>query len=94
MSRSRLCPSSEHGACYWDVGGDAGRAKATAVRKAKADAHAQLVGTAIAQLAVRGITSANGLARALNEQGVKTPRGGKWAARSVIDIRKRLRAAT
>jgi DNA invertase Pin-like site-specific DNA recombinase len=69
---------------------EAGRAKAIEVRQAKADAHAQLVGREIAKLAQKGIVSANATAKALNEQGVKTARGGKWVARSVIAIRQRL----
>jgi Recombinase len=48
----------------------------------------------IAKLAQKGIASANATAKALNEQGVKTARGGKWAARSVIAIRQRLESLT
>ena len=33
---------------------------------------------------------ATGLARALNERQVSTPRGGKWSARTVLDVLKRL----
>ncbi len=60
-----------------------GRAKTIEVRQAKADAHAQLVARELENLARKGIVSANAAAKALNEQGVRTPRGGKWAARSV-----------
>jgi len=69
---------------------DAGRAKAVAVRQAKADAHAHLVSGVLEELAGSGIVSANAAAKVLNERGVKTARGGKWAARSVIAIRQRL----
>jgi DNA invertase Pin-like site-specific DNA recombinase len=34
--------------------------------------------------------SANATARALNEEGIPTARGGKWTARSVINVRARL----
>ena len=44
----------------------------------------------IAKLAQQGIVSANATAKALNERGVKTARGGRWEARSVIAIRQRL----
>ena len=36
--------------------------------------------------------SANATAKALNERGLPTPRGGAWTARSVINVRSRLRA--
>jgi hypothetical protein len=36
------------------------------------------------------VTSANGLAKALNERHVATARGGTWTARSVFNVLKRL----
>jgi DNA invertase Pin-like site-specific DNA recombinase len=72
------------------VATEAGRMKAIAVQQAKADAHARLVAGEIERLAQQGIVSANAVAKALNERGVKTPRGGRWEARSVIAIRQRL----
>jgi hypothetical protein len=34
----------------------------------------------------RGITTAHGIARALNDQGITTPRGGQWQAVQVQRI--------
>ena len=34
--------------------------------------------------------SANATAKALNERGLPSARGGKWTARSVINVRARL----
>jgi hypothetical protein len=34
--------------------------------------------------------SANSTAKALNERGLPSPRGGKWTARSIINVRTRL----
>ena len=45
------------------------------------------------ELEAEGIVSANAKARALNERQVLTPRGGKWTARSVINVRNRLEAS-
>jgi hypothetical protein len=36
-----------------------------------------------------GVTSANGIAKALNERAMATPRGGKWTARSVLNLTAR-----
>ena len=36
--------------------------------------------------------SANAVAKALNERGLPSGRGGKWTARSVINVRNRLEA--
>ena len=35
--------------------------------------------------------SANATAKALNERRLPSPRGGKWTARSIINIRARLK---
>jgi len=45
-------------------------------------------------LRAEGITSANGLAGALNARGYATPRGGKWTARSVLNVMARLQIRT
>jgi hypothetical protein len=37
-----------------------------------------------------GITSAYAIAKALNAEGITTPRGGKWDARKVINLLERL----
>ena len=36
--------------------------------------------------------SANATAKMLNERGIPTPRGGKWTARSILNVRARLAA--
>lgn len=53
---------------------------------------ARLLQGAIEDLRSRGITSANGMAKALNEEGAATPRGGRWTARSVLNALARLQA--
>lgn len=60
---------------------DAIRAKGRATRTAKADAKAADLGNTIRELQTRGITSLKGLAVALNEREIPTPRGkGTWQA--------------
>jgi DNA invertase Pin-like site-specific DNA recombinase len=46
----------------------------------------------IAAIRVEGIASANGIAGALNARHIETPRGGKWTARSVLNITARIAA--
>ena len=69
------------------------RAKAQAVIQAKADAHALRLSGILDKLAADGIVSANAVAKALNERQVKTARGGRWTARSVINLKARLAEA-
>ena len=44
----------------------------------------------IEELRGEGVTSANGLAKALNERRIATARGGLWTARSVLNVLQRL----
>jgi hypothetical protein len=37
-----------------------------------------------------GVTSSNGIAKALNERSIATARGGAWTARSVLNQTARL----
>lgn len=61
-----------------------GRRRANEARRAKADARAADLLPTIRALQASGITSATGIARALNEQGTITaPRGGPWQALQV-----------
>jgi DNA invertase Pin-like site-specific DNA recombinase len=63
------------------------RAKAALERTAKAAQEATAVLPAITRIQQQqGITSASGIARALNEQGISTPRGGRWQAVQVQRI--------
>ncbi len=63
-----------------------------AVQALKERANEQAAGLAstIGALKAEGIVSANGLAGALNELGYATPRGGRWTARSVLNVTARL----
>ena len=57
-----------------------------AVRQ-QADARAQQLSEILSEFAGE---SANATAQALNERGLPSPRGGKWTARSIINVRARL----
>lgn len=65
----------------------------TVARQAKAQAFNDSVGVAIAELQANGITSLSGLARELNEQGIRTFRGGAWQATQVGRVIARSDAA-
>lgn len=69
-----------------------GNAQAVAAIQAGADAYAKRLGPVLAELAALGIVTANAQAKALNERSIRTPRGGKWAAQSVLNVRARLAA--
>ena len=62
-----------------------------AALREQADARAQQLGDIFAEYA--GV-SANAAAKALNERRLPSGRGGKWTARSVINIRARLEAVS
>ena len=59
--------------------------------QARADAFARSMAGTIAALEHEGITSSYAMAKALNERGVATARPGRWSARTVIDLRRRLK---
>ena len=64
-----------------------GRMKAAEVKTAEARKVALQVLPAITRIQQRqGITSASGIAKALNDQGITTPRGGQWQAVQVQRI--------
>ena len=67
-------------------GGKAGRAALVA----GADKRAAGVAKTIEAIRGEGVTSANGIAKALNERSIATPRGGLWTARSVLNLTARL----
>jgi DNA invertase Pin-like site-specific DNA recombinase len=56
----------------------------------QADERASGLAATIAAIRAAGITSANGIAGALNASHVVTPRDGKWTARSVLNVTARL----
>jgi DNA invertase Pin-like site-specific DNA recombinase len=57
---------------------------------AGADKRAAGLAATIAAIRGEGVTSANGIAKALNERSIATPRGGMWTARSVLNLTARL----
>ena len=67
------------------------RLRASAALRARADAFAQSMAGTIAALEREGITSSAAMAKALNERGVATRRSGRWAASTVISLRRRLK---
>lgn len=71
---------------------DLGNGAAVEAVKAGATARAQGLAATIREIKASGTGSANGIAKALNEQDIMTPRGGKWTARSVLNVMQRLEA--
>jgi DNA invertase Pin-like site-specific DNA recombinase len=64
----------------------AGNARSGAVRAAKADARAAEILPVIDGIRAAGVTSALGIARALNGRGIPAARGGRWTATQVQRI--------
>jgi DNA invertase Pin-like site-specific DNA recombinase len=62
------------------------RRMGTAALKAKAGARARDLAPMIAELRASGINSQSSLAKALNERGVTTARGGAWTATQVARL--------
>jgi hypothetical protein len=46
----------------------------------------------IEAIKAEGIVSANGIAAALNARDIETARGGRWTARSVLNVTARIAA--
>ena len=67
------------------------RLRGQATLQARADAFARTMAGTIAALEREGIKSSNAMAKTLNERGVATARGAPWSARTVIDLRRRLK---
>ena len=76
---------------YKPKGAEVGRTRGTAATVANAQAHAERLRPVLAELAH---LSANAIAAELARRGYATPRGGKWTAYSVINVRNRLGAAS
>lgn len=70
-----------------------GNAAAVQTIKMKADDHALDLKPVIEALALESITSLGGIAAALNDRGMRTPRGGQWHKTSVSNLLARLEAA-
>jgi DNA invertase Pin-like site-specific DNA recombinase len=59
---------------------DLGRQRAADARRGKTAARARDLAPVIEAIRAEGITSAAGIAKALNDRGIPTIRGGKWQA--------------
>lgn len=70
-----------------------GNAAAMAALKAQTDGRATGLRGVIEAIKAEGVTSANGIAAALDARGIETPRGGKWTARAVLNVTARLAGA-
>lgn len=70
----------------------AGQEAATAAVKAKADARAADLAQVLQGLQAKGVTSLNGMAQRLNEQGIPTARGGSWTPTAVKRVLERVAA--
>jgi DNA invertase Pin-like site-specific DNA recombinase len=64
--------------------------EAGAALKAGADERAKGLASTIDSIRAGGTTSANAIAAELNRQEIATARGGKWSARSVLNVLARL----
>jgi DNA invertase Pin-like site-specific DNA recombinase len=67
-----------------------GNGLAVKALKAAAGERASGLSSTIAGLKAEGVSSANAIAGALNARSIATPRGGKWTARSVLNLTARL----
>jgi DNA invertase Pin-like site-specific DNA recombinase len=66
-----------------------GNGAAVAAIKANADRHAANLKPVVEALECEGISSLGGIANALNERGMLTPRGGSWHKTSVANLLSR-----
>lgn len=69
-----------------------GNGAAIAGLRQKADARAEDFRKTLVALTADGITSARGIANALNARGFPSPRGGAWTATAVLRLQRRLAA--
>ena len=67
------------------------RQQGVEAQRQQADARAQQLSEILSEFAGQ---SANAIAKALNDRGLPSARGGKWTARSIINIRARLEEAS
>lgn len=66
------------------------RTKALEIRQIKAKAKGNLLAPKIEDFQRAGITSLSGIAKALNEQGITTDRGGQWHPTSVARLLEKI----
>jgi DNA invertase Pin-like site-specific DNA recombinase len=69
-------------------------AKGVAVKREAANRFAMNVMPIVEQIRATGIVSLDGIAKALNERGVRTSQGGAWYGSSVANLLRRASAAT
>lgn len=67
-----------------------GNGAAVAAITGKADAQAERLRGILERIEAEGIVTALGIAKALNERGILSPRGGAWSATTVQRLRARL----
>ena len=67
-----------------------GNRAAVAALRIKADRHASELRPVLDELRAEGITTMEGMAAALNERGMQTPRGARWHASSVRNLLARI----
>jgi DNA invertase Pin-like site-specific DNA recombinase len=68
-----------------------GRQKAAEARRAKATSRTTDLLPVVEAIRAEGITSATGIAKALNQRGIPTTRGGRWQA---VQVQRMLRSAS
>ena len=69
---------------------DKARRAAAKTIKAKAGARAADLAPLIAELQAQGATTLRDIAKALNERGIPTARGGEWSAEQVRQVLAKL----
>lgn len=69
-----------------------GNSAAVEAVRQHADKHAAQLRPVVASFADEGVTSLGAIAKALNERGMLTPRGGKWHKSSVRNLLRRIEA--
>ena len=72
--------------------GNRGREISRTVRIKKAQARTADLAPIIAEIRASGATSLGGIARALNERGIRTPRGSAWQPVQVRRVLERIAA--
>jgi hypothetical protein len=69
---------------------DAVREASSAMRTAKSKARAADLAPLIAELQAQGLTTLRAIAKALNDRGIPTARGGQWSAEQVRQVLMKL----
>jgi hypothetical protein len=77
--------AAEERCIQWRRSRDIGRAKANALQRSRADAFALALAPEILALRARG-SSYREIAKALNECGRPSARGGRWAAGTILRL--------